>query len=350
MSSLDCITIEEQIQKLKDQNLIIKDEDSAAEYLSLYGYSNLIKSYRDPYIYKNDGKLFFRSGITFDQVCSLYFLDKNLRNGVIAAMLDLEEIIKEAAADVVANSFGVKNTEYLEYKNYQNKKKKKKQFSLTSIINKMNEAVQSDKDPIKHFRDKYQFVPPWILFKSVYFSTIVNFIDQFKVNERKMIVHKLYRNQSVLSDEEQWRLLLDTLFVALEYRNLAAHGARIYNHKCSYQLRSNRQLFNNVSISGGFDLLLFLLSFLDYKEPLQLLKNSLDTQVNRHCNHYPQDVTYLAQILHINISQKTYVYMAPNSKIYHYDPYCSGLKNPNRMELNDALNNNYIPCKRCVKK
>lgn len=39
-----------QLEKLKSQNLIISDEAFAISALSRYGYSNLIKSYREPYI------------------------------------------------------------------------------------------------------------------------------------------------------------------------------------------------------------------------------------------------------------------------------------------------------------
>lgn len=61
-------TIDEQIEKLKKQGLIIDDIDFAKTELSLYGYSNLIKSYRDPYTIVSDGKKFYRSGITFEQI------------------------------------------------------------------------------------------------------------------------------------------------------------------------------------------------------------------------------------------------------------------------------------------
>lgn len=39
-------TVEQQIEKLKQQNLIIDDETFAKDMLTLCGYSNLIKSYR----------------------------------------------------------------------------------------------------------------------------------------------------------------------------------------------------------------------------------------------------------------------------------------------------------------
>ena len=58
-------TPKQQIEKLKAQGLIINDENYAASVLSCYGYSNLIKSYREPYIFHDNGKLRYRSGVTF---------------------------------------------------------------------------------------------------------------------------------------------------------------------------------------------------------------------------------------------------------------------------------------------
>ncbi|HJA12344.1 MAG TPA: hypothetical protein H9799_05250 [Candidatus Mediterraneibacter merdipullorum] len=47
---IEYTTVEKQIEKLKQQNLIIDDEEFAKKSLTLFGYSNLIKSYREPYI------------------------------------------------------------------------------------------------------------------------------------------------------------------------------------------------------------------------------------------------------------------------------------------------------------
>lgn len=63
-------------RKLKSRNLTFKNIDYARKYLELYGYSNLIKSYRDPYVIEENGKKIFRDGVSFEQVCSLYIFDK----------------------------------------------------------------------------------------------------------------------------------------------------------------------------------------------------------------------------------------------------------------------------------
>ena len=68
-------TVDEQIEKLKKQGLIINSLDFARSELALYGYSNLIKSYRDPYTIMSEGSKRYRSGVTFEQIQSLYILD-----------------------------------------------------------------------------------------------------------------------------------------------------------------------------------------------------------------------------------------------------------------------------------
>lgn len=49
-------TIDQQIEKLKSLNLTIFDEARAKKSLELFGYSNLIKSYREPYTITSNGK------------------------------------------------------------------------------------------------------------------------------------------------------------------------------------------------------------------------------------------------------------------------------------------------------
>lgn len=351
MENIIYTTPEEQIQKLKSQNLIINDEKNAAAALYAYGYSNLIKSYREPYIIRSEKATLYRSGVTFEQIYSLYMLDKNLRNAVIAAMLDLEEHIKEQASDVVADSFGIHPDEYLNYRNYRNKRKRKKQFTLSSILTTMRKALDTDKDPIHHYNTVHGIVPPWILFKSIYFSTIINYIDQFKEKEQIQMAHKLYNISSYSIDELQAvKLMMDTLYLASDYRNLAAHGGRIYNYGSKNRLRTDGIINDSSQLSkAGFNQLLLALELLNYGTPAKHIRSILNEQINRHCNLYPQDVTYLGQILNIDIVQKHVVFMSDHSDKFHRTPHCSGIKNAQEVDYDEAIAKGYIPCKRCIK-
>lgn len=59
MSTLEYASTDKQIEKLKKRNLIIRNENSAQRVLTVYGYSNVIKSYRDPYVITRIIKNFF---------------------------------------------------------------------------------------------------------------------------------------------------------------------------------------------------------------------------------------------------------------------------------------------------
>ena len=346
MSTIKYATVDQQIEKLKSQNLIIKNEKIAKQCLNSFGYSSIIKSYRDPYVIISEDKKTYRTGVSFEQIYSLYILDKNLRIAVMASMLDLEEHIKEITANIIANTFGTHQDDYLQYKNYQNKYKYKERFRLGGILDSLRKTLETDKEPIYHYMNKYGMVPPWILFKSVYFSTIVNFIDQLKAPEQRMMVNKMYDIADDSSIDSHVKLLMDTLYVALEYRNIAAHGGRIYNYKCKRELSfaENPDIF-----SEGFCLLLRLLNLLKYQGPYNYLESVLNRELNRHCNAFPQDTTYLGQILNINISSHQVVWTSPKSNKYHSHRYCSGLKHAKETDLEEALKLGLEKCKKCCK-
>ena len=351
LKHIEYTTVEHQIEKLKKQHLIINDESFAIDALRYYGYSNLIKSYREPYIISGEGRIRYRDGVSFEQIVSLYVLDKNLRNAVMASMLDLEEIVKAAAAEVIASKFGTDQNNYLSFKNYANKRKRKKYFSLDSILDRMKKALDTDRDPVNHCLSHHGNVPPWILFKEVYFSTIVNFIDQFKKSEKIETANLLYDGSALgLSEESLSYLMVDSLSIALEYRNLVAHGGRTYNYSASADLRTEL-IFNNDSFPSvaGFSMLLFILRLLRYLAPFERLHSVLENEVGRHCSSYPEDATYLGQILNVNISRRDAVYISKRSNKFHLDEHCSGMHNAIQIDRSEAEENGYVPCARCCK-
>ena len=254
-----------------------------------------------------------------------------------------KEYIKEITANVVAQSFGTHQEQYLKYRNYQNKRKTKQRFSLAGVLDTLKKTLDTDKEPIHHYMEKYGMVPPWILFKSIYFSTIVNYIDQLKSNERRKMVQRIYKLNDI-SEDDQLQLMMDTLYIALEYRNTAAHGGRIYNYQCKRELSPAGKSITSVS---GFCLLMRLLNLMDYQGPYRYLDSVLNRELNRHCKLFPQDITYLGQILNINITAHNVVWVTNKSKIYHAAQHCSGMKNAKEIDLSEAKNLGYTQCHKC---
>ena len=351
LHNIEYSTTEQQLSKLQSQGLIIGNQDFAISHLKCYGYSNLIKSYRKPYIIIEYGKKKYRSDVTFEQIASLHELDKNIRNSVMASMQDLEEHFKELSADVIAFSFGTSQDDYLKFRNYQNKRKSIEKFRLGPILDSLREQLSSPKDPIHYYYTNYGIVPPWILFKSIYFSTMVNFIDQFKAPQQTELMYRFLDFEHMSITEDNARLLMmDILFVSMEYRNNAAHGGRMFDFLPRNTIRA-KEIFGNEyeNESPCYSTFINLLNFLRYKNPYVQLSNALTAEINRHCHLFPQDVTYLGQLLNINIETQQIVYITDRSNKFHRISNCSGIQNTKAVTFSEAMEKGYIPCKRCCK-
>ncbi len=165
------------------------------------------------------------------------------------------------------------------------------------------------------------------------------------------MVKRLYNVNSLsLSMDSLRKLMMDTLYICIEYRNAAAHGGRIYNYTCKSTLRSNEIFGIQTQLPiGGFSQLLFLLDLLEYTRPYEYLAHILESEVSTHCSAFPQDITYLGQVLNMNIVPKNIVYISEKSRKYHNNPHCSGIQNVKEISLEESEDLGYIPCKRCSK-
>ena len=156
-------------------------------------------------------------------------------------------------------------------------------------------------------------------------------------------LYDVYPHDFFLTEDEQVKLLMDTLFIALEYRNIAAHGGRIYNYQCNRDLH----FAGSESLEKGFSLLIRLLKLMDYQAPFKYLNKVLNRELTRHCTAFPQDLTYLGQILNVNITSHQVVWISDSSNKYHANQHCSGLKNAKQIDLKQAQELGFVQCKRC---
>ena len=308
--TIEYTTIDEQLSMLKARNLIINDDDFAAEQLKKFGYYNIINSYKSPYLIEKNGKKLYKDNTSFEQIFSLFTFDHNLRNAIMSAMLALEEHIKAAAAEVIASSYGTDQNTYLQWKNYRDRKVSHSRFGLKGILETLQKNCFSDKDPIKYYRETYGIIPPWILFKGTYFSTMINYIKVFKNKEKSQFAKLMFECSDELSNSREVKTLLsDTLSICLEYRNLAAHGGRVYNYTPNSNLgvtdfssvSTLRPLVYDLPKKRGLSLLLNLLDLFPYKQPFDIIDNALTSELNRHLNQFEQDLDFLGDTLNLII-------------------------------------------------
>ncbi|MDD6812445.1 MAG: Abi family protein [Lachnospiraceae bacterium] len=348
MSDFEYTTIEQQIQKLKKQHLIINNEKKAIQALRTYGYYNIINGYRDPYITRTYNEKIYSPDVSFEQIYSLFILDRKLRNAVMFSMTDLEEHLRAVVAEIIGESFGTKHDLYLSKTNYRDRHVRNIKFTRENILKSLTDIAESSyKEPVRYYREKHHIVPPWILLKATDFGTLINYIKIFLRPQRESLVSALYDTDSLqLNMDELKDLLSDTLSMCLEYRNLAAHGGRIYNYVPHSLIRN----FNTSTTHGGLGILLKCLRFFSYSIPFSSLNNAIISALSSYCTEYPNDISRIENALGCKLEMHTLAYVNIKTKIFHSDPHCSGSTNLSKVFLDDAIAGNFVPCKRCVTK
>lgn len=345
MNNFEYTTIEQQIVKLKGQQLIIGNESFARWALQTYGYYNIINGYREPYITSTYNKKTYSQDVSFEQIFSLFKLDHNIRNSIMLAMVDLEEHLRAVVADIIGEAFGSDTVSYLEKNNYRDRTVNNPKFRRNNLLNSLTKlAHESYKEPIRYYRDKYNIIPPWILLKGTDFGTLVNYIRLFKKEQREKLIYALYGNKANAETMDSFKeLLYDSLSLCLEYRNLAAHGGRIYNYIPNSSIRDVR--IN--AITAGLGKLLRCLNLFAYKQPYRFIENMIDDSVSDYCSAYPHDIHRLEQAIGTEIEVSEVVWINNTSTKYHSNPHCSGMQHVKQIQLSEAAQQGYTPCKRC---
>lgn len=351
-------TSEEQIIQLKAKGLLFDDESVAKRNLDKYGYYNIINSYRGPYQTIMNGKKVYLANTTFEQIFSMFSLDHNLRNSIMASMLDLEECLRAATAEVIAKNFGLDHAVYLEFKNFTDRPASNPKFNLRNILGTLLANTHSGKNPIRYYRETYDIVPPWILLKGTYFSTLVNLIKCLKHPQKQQLLHLLVSDLDNEIHPEIISLFQTTLFICLDYRNAAAHGGRIYNFQSAHtaKLKITDNIINafpqlrDIDTQTGLHQFVNLLSIFKTKQPGIIITTTLTKQIERHLNLYPQDINLLSQNLGVQIDRAIRVFINEKTKMFHFNRTCSGMSNAQMLPMSNKVTKDYMPCKRCAAK
>lgn len=247
MSTSQAFTdVNQQIKKLKDRGLNFQNLVVAKAYLLYYGYFNIINGYKDLYItkYINDDGIEdekYKDNVFFEEIMNLYNFDSLLRAELMGILLDLEIHLKSVLSYVLADNFTSDQSKYLDPLKYKNNYKSNSKVNLQNTLAEIKKiANTSTKDPICYHRTKYSNVPPWVLFKEVYFSTTINLIKFLKEKQKDEVVAMFYRLDNhafssipTLERTSIKQFFMTSLKMLKDFRNACAHGNRIYNFKPS---------------------------------------------------------------------------------------------------------------------
>lgn len=213
---------EELIDYLICKNVVINNRELALKNIEKYSYYSIINGYK--FVFKdNDNN--YKENTSFEEIFALYEFDKNIKAIFLKFTLEIEVIIKSLMANTLAEKYGVED--YLKLENLDENVEKE---LVDDFIVKIEKEIDDNyiKHPaIKHYKDTYDFVPPFVLTKILTFGAISRYYSLLKQSDRQKI-SKYFR----LSDKLLRQILINLTMV----RNISAHSDRLFNYRNKYDI------------------------------------------------------------------------------------------------------------------
>lgn len=170
MGKKQFMTYDEQIAFLLSKDLIIDNIDDAKRLLENYSYFTLVNGYKDPFKGK-DKK--YKKNTRFEDIYYLYEFDDELRHIFIKYLFLVEMHLKSLISYYFCYKFGEEESEYQNVTNYdyQNVNNQKSINKLVEILSENLENADSWMY-VKHYVDRDDNVPLWVLIKTLTFGNI----------------------------------------------------------------------------------------------------------------------------------------------------------------------------------
>lgn len=322
-------TYPELIDLLQKHNLQIEDYDRAIEILKSKSYYNIINRYKED-LYKY-GSHTFREGTSLDTLYQYHQIEDELRNILFRYTINLEQRLKENMAYVLSAKYGVNPDEYLKYEHYRQRRSRHILCEVKKIL------VNTKWNPVKYYRENYDFVPAWILLNDLTFGKAEMFFRIFSFRSKKYVCFELLsiRNywkwiSNNLTEDEKEKIdnhyrkgntnygneiyhnldsqiieLVTTMINTIHiFRNNLAHGVRLTHFRYRNSLhisnirliiKSNKTFtshsFRKLNLGNGiFGIILSLILLLDKEDGWQLLKQLRDWQEKNHANKKQREI------------------------------------------------------------
>lgn len=205
---------EELVDYLIERNVIITDRQDTLNKIEKYTYYSIVNSYK--HIFKNyDGT--YKKDVTFNEIYALYNFDKNIKYLFLKYSLEIETQIKSLMSNQISKMYGIQD--YLKEDNLD-------EGIDIEIKNKLIERINNDLEDeykvhsaIIHYKDKYNFVPPFVLTKILTLGVVSRYYGLLKQSDRQAI-SKYFK----LSDKLLKQILKNLTLI----RNICAHNDRLY--------------------------------------------------------------------------------------------------------------------------
>ena len=211
------MTIDEQVENLKNIGLIVDDEEYAKKILNDISYFRLIKAYSLNLKSKNGC---YNKQTTFKEIVDLYLFNSNFRQLIFPEIEKVEINVRCRLANFFAEQYGVLG--YLQAENFSNEN-----YHAQFLEDIKEEVRRNSKAPfVRNFKENYEGgnLPIYALVEVFSFGTLSKFYKNMLNKDKKAITKTFGVGYTYF---ESW---LESISYV---RNICAHYGRIYNAKLS---------------------------------------------------------------------------------------------------------------------
>lgn len=316
-------TIDEQINILKsERNLTINNVEAAKDALQRYGYYEIINGYKTPFLNDpNDDDKGYKESASFEHIFDLYKLDRDIRKDLLQSLEYFEQTFKQSLAYSVAKIISDDQSRYTARSHYNTGKTYHRRHRVYNdrdrLLKRFNKLINSDKQPFKHYRQDHHNIPPWIMIKGLTFGEVIYWYRLSKPEIRFNVISKLLGIDPTLlrasnSNLKISQMIGDLLGLYLSYRNLTAHGGRVYNHRSQmYKLRwlpliyprvitASRPEFNQGKYRSSLGVVMRSLKIFDNPEPFNNLEIWLQIHLKNYLKQYEGDKEFLLKAMELD--------------------------------------------------
>ncbi len=230
MGSKTFKSLDEQIELLKQKNLIIDDIDYAKEVLLRENYF-FLSGYRHLFL-SDDGSRKFKKGTNFRELYGLFNFDRQLRNILFKNILIVENNLKSILSYVMSKNHGFKEQHYLNADNFVKDYNKSKQ--INDLIRKMKRQINvngKQHAATSHYINNYGYIPLWVVVKVLSFGIVGELYSVLQKDDQEEIAN-IY-GVSV-------RNLVTYLPILANYRNLCAHEDLCFNNRTHKKIEGTK--------------------------------------------------------------------------------------------------------------
>ena len=205
-------TIEEQIELLKNREVVIEDENFAKKFLRIYNYY-FVTGYLHPYKTSDDKY----KNISFNGIVTQIKFDMRLREICMYALDIIEKGLKTIIAYEFSHNYENGNIAYAYSLYFPNDEDKH-----TRLMEHYNVSLNNNKELpyVKHNMKTYEILPTWVAIELFTLGNIEKFFSMLDTNTKKKIEDIIGFPKNKI---QNW---IENLRI---FRNMVAHNQRLYN-------------------------------------------------------------------------------------------------------------------------